>query len=587
MHSIDPSAAAGMPAPRDNAKEQEAAPDATSWRRHARPERAGAGSIEQEQELNRQEPSHQQPGVAERLPESEAIEARRRDLAAVASDWLWEIDADCRFTFVSKRFTESSGVAWEQIVGLRCGELVGLGFDRAGMATLLSTIAARDAFHDCIYRVAPSGQAMRFWMLSGDPYFDTATGGFTGYRGTGTDVTARIEREAAMTEAVRRAEMAEQEARAARIRLVDAIEAIPEGFVLHDADDRLVLCNARYGEIYGLTAELMTPGVRFEDVLRGSAGRGTFVPDGDHPDEWIARRLALHRTANRDHFEQRLTNGRWLQVAERRTSDGGTVGILVDVTAARQREAIEREREKLTALGHLARGASHEINNLLQPALVFPALVRERLPPDDFESREDLDCVLDSVRKVSGIIRDVALFARNDEPVLTKLDMVRELRAALGFVRDLMRPAITLRAVDLDRHPGCLVAANKTQLIQVLTNLVVNAAQATKGTATITVATGRSEPSAEAAERLSIEPGRAYLTVAVTDTGNGMDAATQARVFEPFFTTKPIGQGTGLGLSAVHGILRSWHGAVTVQSTPGVGSTFTLYLPIVEAGDGL
>jgi two-component system, cell cycle sensor histidine kinase and response regulator CckA len=187
---------------------------------------------------------------------------------------------------------------------------------------------------------------------------------------------------------------------------------------------------------------------------------------------------------------------------------------------------------------------------------------------------------------VSGIIRDVALFARNDEPVLTRLDMVEELRSALGFVRDLMRPAVTLREVGLDRHPGCLVAANKTQLIQVLTNLVVNAAQATKGTATITVTTGRTEPSAEAAERLLIEHGRAYLTVAVTDTGSGMDAATQTRVFEPFFTTKPIGQGTGLGLSAVHGILRSWRGAVTVQSTPGVGSTFTLYLPIVGAGEG-
>jgi PAS domain S-box-containing protein len=581
MHGID---AAGMTIARDNVEAQQAAPEAISQRRHGGPERAEPGPTEPEQEPG-QESSHQQGVVADHLLELVASEAWRRDLAAVSSDWLWETDADSRFTFISKRFTETSGIAWEQVAGRRFGDLVEPGFDRAGMAALLAMIAAREGFHDCICRVAPAGQATRFWVLSGNPYFDTATGGFAGYRGTGTDVTARIEREAAMNEAVRRAELAEQEARCARTRLVEAIEAIPEGFVLHDADDRLVLCNARYGEIYGLTAELMTPGVRFEDVLRGSAGRGTFIPDGDSLDDWVAQRLALHRTANRDHFEQRLTSGRWLQVAERRTSDGGTVGILVDVTAARQREAIEREREKLTALGHLARGAAHEINNLLQPALVFPELVRDRLPPDDIESREDLDCVLDSVRKVSGIIRDVALFARNDEPVLTTLDMVEELRGALAFVRDLMRPAITLREVDLDRHPGCLVAANKTQLIQVLTNLVVNAAQATKGTATITVTTGRTEPSAEAAERLAIEHGRGYLTVAVTDTGSGMDEVTRARVFEPFFTTKPIGQGTGLGLSAVHGILRSWHGAITVESTPGVGSTFTLYLPIVGVGD--
>ena len=577
MHSID---ASRMTAPPDKAEVQNTACGTGSQPSHTGPRFEPAST-----DLAEGSPHHQNR-VANPSLELAAGETSWRDLTAVASDWLWETDAGSRFTFVSKRFSETSGVAWEQIAGGEVGDLIELGFDRAGVAALLAAIAARIPFPDLIYRVSPPGRPTRFWVLSGNPYFDAATGAFAGYRGTGMDVTARIEHEAAMNEAVRRAELAEQEARRARTRLVDAIEAIPEGFVLHDADDRLVLCNARYGEIYGLTPALMTPGVRFEDVLRGSVKSGTFVPDGNDLEDWVARRLARHHAAGRDHFEQRLSNGRWLQVAERRTSDGGTVGILVDVTAARQREAIEREREKLTALGHLARGAAHEINNLLQPALVFPEIVRDRLPPDDIESRNDLDCVRDSVRKVSGIIRDVALFARNDEPLPMQLKMVEELRAALGFVRNLMRPAITLREVDLDRDPGCIVAANRTQLIQVLTNLFVNAAQATIGTATITVATGRFEPSAEAADRLSIEPGRPYLTVSVTDTGSGMDEATQARIFEPFFTTKPIGQGTGLGLSAVHGILRSWHGAITVQSTPGVGSTFTLYLPIAGPGDG-
>jgi signal transduction histidine kinase len=512
--------------------------------------------------------------------EPAAADARRRDRAEIASDWLWETNADQRFTFVSQRIADTSGISRSQIVGLAFGDLVELGFDREGMDDLRATIAERQEFHDAVHRVTLAGQEPRLWLLSGMPSFDPATGVFTGYRGTGTDVTARVARESVLKDALRRAECAEREAWRARTLLVDAIEAIPEGFVLHDADDRLVLCNKRYGEIYGLTEDLMKPGVTFEAVLRGSAKRGTFIPDGMGLEDWVAMRLARHRAAGTPHSEQRLTNGRWLKVVERRTSDGGIVGIRVDVTEARQREAAEREREKLAALGHLAGGVAHEINNLLQPAMVFPALVRDRLPPEDTESREDLECVLEGVRKAREIVRNILLFARSEEPVLTRLDLIVELRSALSFVRDLMPPSITVAETNLDAYQGCLVAANKTQLTQVLTNLLVNAAQATESSGTITVSADEMYPSREAAEQLSIEQGHPYLTLAVADTGAGMAEATRARVFEPFFTTKPVGQGTGLGLSVVHGIVRSWHGAITVDSTLGAGSTFTLHLPI-------
>jgi signal transduction histidine kinase len=511
-----------------------------------------------------------------------ASEARHRDMADVASDWLWETNAHHRFTFVSKRFADTSGIPWAFIANRAFGDLVDLGFEREGMETLLATMDTHRDFHGAVYRVALTGQPVRFWHLSGKPFSDPETGVFAGYRGTGTDVTARIEREAALNEAVHRAELAEQEALRAHILLVDAIEAIPEGFVLHDAQDRLVLCNKRYGEIYHLTEALMRPGVSFEEVLLGSAGRAASLPEGQSIDDWVAERMARHRAAGGSYFEQQLAEGRWMKVVERRTSDGGIVGIRVDVTEARQREAGEREREKLAALGHLAGGVAHEINNLLQPAITLPEMVRDRLPPDDIESREDLDCVIESVRKVREIVRNILLFARREEPVLTRLDLAAEVRAALGFVRDLLPPSMTVSAVGLDKHAGRIVAANKTQLIQVLTNLLVNAAHASHGAGTITVSIAQIDPSAEHALALSIDPGRAYLAVSVADTGDGMDEATQRRVFEPFFTTKPIGQGTGLGLSVVHGILRTWHGAITVNSALGEGCTFTLWIPVAD-----
>jgi PAS domain S-box-containing protein len=519
--------------------------------------------------------------LAERTRPLAASEARHRDMAEVSSDWIWETDVALYLTFVSKRFGETSGIAWAQVSGHPLSVLVALGFDPAGMKELRTTIDARGSFHNVIYRVDLAGGEARFWLMSGKPFTDPATGAYAGYRGTGTDATVRIEREAALNEALLRTEGAERAARRARTRLMDAIEAIPEGFVLHDAEDRLVLCNARYAEFYQLTAELMTPGCLFEDALRATAVAAEPGLTEQEIGGKMAERLVRHRAIGGNREEQRLANGRWLEVYERRTSDGGTVGIRIDVTETRQREAAERDREKLAALGQLAGGVAHEINNLLQPALALPELVRDRLPADDIESREDLDCVIECAGKMRDIVRNILLFARKEEPRLATLELAAEVRAALGFVGDLIPPSITLQAENLDTHPGCMVAANKTQLTQVLTNLVVNAAQATRGAGTVTVSVARIDPTAEEAADLAIEAGRGYLTVSVTDTGSGMDEATRARIFEPFFTTKPVGQGTGLGLSVAYGILRSWQGAIAVRSAPGHGTTFVLYVPVM------
>jgi len=295
----------------------------------------------------------------------------------------------------------------------------------------------------------------------------------------------------------------------------------------------------------------------------------------------LAWRLQGHRAVGGNRLEQRLGDGRWLQVEERRTSDGGTVGIRIDVTEARQREASERDRAKLAALGQLAGGVAHEINNLLQPALGVSDLVRDSLPEDDVDAHEALDHVLDSTRKIREIVRNILLFARKEDPRLASVNLVAELREAISFVGNLVPPSIEIREHDLDAHFGKMVAVNKTQLTQVVTNLLVNAAQATTGTGSVTISVARMCSDVTEAGELAIEAGRDYLAVSVADTGSGMDQATQARIFDPFFTTKPIGQGTGLGLSVVYGILRSWRGAITVRSTPGEGTTFVLYIPVL------
>lgn len=155
----------------------------------------------------------------------------------------------------------------------------------------------------------------------------TREGGIVGFR---TDITELKRREFALEEMARR----EQEA---RDRLIDAIEALPDGFVCYDAEDRLEMCNERYREIYALSADLMVPGARFEDILRGGVERGQYLNAIGKEEEYIQERLANHRRPQAP-IQQELPGGRWIRVIERVTRDGGVVGFRTDITELKERE---------------------------------------------------------------------------------------------------------------------------------------------------------------------------------------------------------------------------------------------------------
>jgi PAS domain S-box-containing protein len=332
------------------------------------------------------------------------------------------------------------------------------------------------------------------------------------------------------------------------------------------------------------------------------------LPAGSQPssEEFLGRVHPEDRASMQDDFARILAGEPSLTVTFRVPAAGGDmrilrgagrlvedwgaraariVGVAQDVTEMSRREAIERERQKLVALGELAGGVAHELNNLLQPILSLTELARDRMEGEAVGTEErrdmcdDFTSVLEYARQAREIVRKILLFARKDTPGLAEVDFAEAVGRSVAFLRDLLPPAVVLETHIAPSLVG-RASINRVELTQLITNIAVNAAQAMEGKGVLTVALASAELSASEAAVSGVAAGR-HFVLSITDTGCGMSEAVKARIFEPFFTTKPIGQGTGLGLSVAHGILRSWNGAISVESSAGQGTSFTLIIPQV------
>ena len=259
--------------------------------------------------------------------------------------------------------------------------------------------------------------------------------------------------------------------------------------------------------------------------------------------------------------------------------------IVRDITERRRIEqekgrlrAISRQAQKLEALGTLAGGVAHDVNNTLVPVIGLTEMVIEDLPADS-PLRANLDHVLAAGRRIGRLVKQILAFSRRDDPKREILD----LRPIVGETVELLRstiPAMIDIRCDLD---SVRAEVDATGIHQIIMNLSVNAADAMAhrgGVLTIALKPVEIDPTA-AAGIAGLEAG-AYAMLTIRDTGTGMDEATLKRVFDPFFTTKPVGAGTGMGLSVVHGIVASHGGAVAVASNPGLGTRFDIYLPLSE-----
>jgi PAS domain S-box-containing protein len=261
------------------------------------------------------------------------------------------------------------------------------------------------------------------------------------------------------------------------------------------------------------------------------------------------------------------------------------VGTIRDVTELREAEHRQKELEhqllhsqKLEAVGTLAGGVAHELNNALVPIVALSRMVLEDLPPAS-EAREDLEKVVQASQRAQGLVRGILAFSRKQEAEKQEaekqeVDLVQLVRQSLAMLCATMPATIQ---IDEELTPVPPVPANPDQLQQVIVNLVTNGVHAIgHAIGAITIGLEMAGPEQSVATDL----GKRFVRLRIADTGCGMNAKTVERIFEPFYTTKEVGEGTGLGLSVVHGIITGHGGRIDVQSEPGKGTEFSIYLPL-------
>jgi signal transduction histidine kinase/DNA-binding response OmpR family regulator len=360
-----------------------------------------------------------------------------------------------------------------------------------------------------------------------------------------------------------------------------AIETISEGFLLFDANDRLVVANSRYRALLPGVADLFVPGRSFREILIAALERGSVATGGMPAEDWLDRRIKQHLHP-RDAIEQHYTDGAWVRISERRTPDEGIVGVYSDITEIKRRQAELEEAKREADSANQAKSQflanmSHELRTPLNAIIGYSEmLIEEATYLEQQVFIADLVKIQTAGKHLLGVINDILDFSKIEAGKMEVLVETLDVEALLAEVRSTIAPLVAknknILNVIVGADPGTM-QSDQTKLRQSIFNLLSNASKFTKeGLITLR------------AERLA-QPAGDWIHFSVADTGIGMTREQKARLFRAFSqadaaTTRNFG-GTGLGLAITRHFCRMLGGDVTVESEFGKGSTFTMMLPAV------
>ncbi len=387
-----------------------------------------------------------------------------------------------------------------------------------------------------------------------------------------------IERELREAEQRRKKREAEAALKEARERLHFIVESVGVGVWEADLETGRMHWSETMERLHGM--EPGTFGGTFDAFL------AAVHPEDREALEHQVKEALRDRTDTRSTFRVQLPDGsvRWLEgigrlVYDEHGAPTGIVGIELDVTQQKVAEEQLRQAQKMESIGNLAGGIAHDFNNLLTVIGGYTDLAAASVP-EDSPVMESLEAIRAAVTSAAALTAQLLTFSRRQIVTPKVVDLNEMLPAFSKLLGRLVEETVRLDVVLGRQLPP--IRIDPSQLEQVVLNLVVNARDAMPQGGTITIRTGHVTVDEQAARHGKVSPG-SYVTLQVSDTGTGMPASVRAQIFEPFFTTKPRGQGTGLGLATVYGIVSAAGGTVDVHSVEGEGTTFTLYFPAIRA----
>jgi signal transduction histidine kinase/CheY-like chemotaxis protein len=368
-----------------------------------------------------------------------------------------------------------------------------------------------------------------------------------------------------------------------QMRIWAAIEAIPDGFVLYDREERLLTCNQRYRDTYPASAPAMQPGTKFEDILRHGLANSQHADAVGREDEWIAERMERYRSGGGT-FEQQLSDGRWIRAHDHITPDGGRVGLRVDITREKEHEAQLNAARNAAEAASRAKSAflanmSHEIRTPMNGVVGMAELLCDTALNE--EQRLFAETIRSSGEALLVIINDILDYSKIEAERLTLRPEPFDLERTIHEVTMLLQPRARGKGIDLmidfDMFLPTRFVGDPGRLRQVLTNLIGNAVKFTEAGHVLTRVVG-----------VDAEDGRQTLHVTVEDTGIGIASEHLDHIFGEFNQVEDERnrkfEGTGLGLAITRRLIEHMGGAVWVDSAPGQGSSFgfRVTLPVAE-----
>jgi two-component system, cell cycle sensor histidine kinase and response regulator CckA len=352
----------------------------------------------------------------------------------------------------------------------------------------------------------------------------------------------------------------------------------PVGIALIDRFGRLEEANRALGQLFGVAQQdlIGQPLIGFlnDDDRREIAAKLAAAADGAMPTGPVEVRLKGARDKTCVVFLSRLGGVE--------SSDGGLMLHFIEVTEQKNLEIQFAQSQKMQAVGQLAGGVAHDFNNLLTAMIGFCDLLLMRFRPGD-PSFADIMQIKQNANRAANLVRQLLAFSRQQTLQPRIIDITDVLVELSHLLRRLIGENIELKVVH-GRDLG-LAKVDQGQLEQVIINLAVNARDAMQGGGTLTIRTANVSQASPLRRGHEIMPAGDYVLIEVADTGVGIAKEHLARIFEPFFSTKEVGSGTGLGLSTVYGIVRQTGGFIFVDSAPGRGATFQIYLPRHQLND--